>query len=595
MTITENEKRFRLMPQVMILFVIGIMLTGIITYITENVLTDVSVTQQTESRTSEMAEEAVMAIREYPASNWLLSYWYTHADDMENEYDAEYVTGTKTEKKSRILAKRYPDIQLKYASQRDIESMDPKDQKLYAEIAYSWLLTRFDQIKKASNIDYLFCVVADQSYKTQYFIMSAAKPGAKRGEGADEAYPLGKVVEVGPDRQEAMKSARDYSSYLVSAGDVADFYVWIGTAEGDPVFIGLTVSLSELQAMMKSQARRETLYAVLLQILLSIICLVLIYFVVLRPLKKVQENIRIYRQTKESDTVVNNLKEVKTHNEIGKLSDDVTDLVVEIDDYVNEIQTISAEKERISTELSLATKIQASMIPHIFPAFPERKEFDIFGSMKPAKAVGGDFYDFSLVDDDHLVMAIADVSGKGVPAALFMMASMIILQGAARNNGSPSEILKQTNDIICANNQQEMFVTVWLGILEISTGKLTAANAGHEYPVISEKPGSPFKLLKDKHGFVIGGMPGMKYKDYELQLEPGAKLFLYTDGVTEATDENNEMFGTDRLVEALNEVCDAEPEEVLPNVRGAIDDFVNGAEQFDDITMLCMEYKGKRG
>ena len=595
MTITENEKRFRLMPQVMILFVIGIMLTGIITYITEKVLTDVSVTQQTESRTSEMAEEAVMAIREYPASNWLLSYWYTHADDMENEYDAEYVTGTKTEKKSRILAKRYPDIQLKYASQRDIESMDPKDQKLYAEIAYSWLLTRFDQIKKASNIDYLFCVVADQSYKTQYFIMSAAKPGAKRGEGADEAYPLGKVVEVGPDRQEAMKSARDYSSYLVSAGDVADFYVWIGTAEGDPVFIGLTVSLSELQAMMKSQARRETLYAVLLQILLSIICLVLIYFVVLRPLKKVQENIRIYRQTKESDTVVNNLKEVKTHNEIGELSDDVTDLVVEIDDYVNEIQTISAEKERISTELSLATKIQASMIPHIFPAFPERKEFDIFGSMKPAKAVGGDFYDFSLVDGDHLVMAIADVSGKGVPAALFMMASMIILQGAARNNGSPSEILKQTNDIICANNQQEMFVTVWLGILEISTGKLTAANAGHEYPVISEKPGSPFKLLKDKHGFVIGGMPGMKYKDYELQLEPGAKLFLYTDGVTEATDKNNEMFGTDRLVEALNAVCDAEPEEVLHNVRGAIDDFVNGAEQFDDITMLCMEYKGKRG
>ena len=268
MTITENEKRFRLIPQVMILFVIGIIMTGIITYITENVLTDVSVTQQTESRTSEMAEEAVMAIREYPASNWLLSYWYTHADDMENEYDAEYVTGTKTEKKSRILAKRYPDIQLKYASQRDIESMDPKDQKLYAEIAYSWLLTRFDQIKKASNIDYLFCVVADQSYKTQYFIMSAAKPGAKRGEGADEAYPLGKVVEVGPDRQEAMKSARDYSSYLVSAGDVADFYVWIGTAEGDPVFIGLTVSLSELQAMMKSQARRETLYAVLLQILL---------------------------------------------------------------------------------------------------------------------------------------------------------------------------------------------------------------------------------------------------------------------------------------------------------------------------------------
>lgn len=595
MTVTENKKLFRLIPQVMILFVIGIILTGIITHITESALSGVSVTQQTESHTSEMAEEAVIAIREYPASNWLLSYWYTHAGKMDIEYDAEYVTGTKTEAKSRILAKRYPDIQLKYATQRDIESMAPKDQKLYAEVAYSWLLTRFDQIKKASNIDYLFCVVTDKSFKTQYFIMSAAEPGARRGEGEDEAYPLGKIVEVGPDRQEAMKSARDYSSYLANAGDVADFYVWMGTAEGDPVFIGLTVSLTDLQSTMASQARRETLYAMLLQVLLSVICLVLIYFVVLRPLKKIQENIRIYRQTKDSSKVTENLKDVRLHNEIGELSDDVTDLVVEIDDYVDKIQTISAEKERISTELSLATKIQASMVPHIFPAFPERGEFDIYGTMKPAKAVGGDFYDFSLVDDDHLVMAIADVSGKGVPAALFMMASMIILEGAARNSESPAEILKQTNDIICGNNQQEMFVTIWLGILEISTGKLTAANAGHEYPVFSKKPGSPFELLKDRHGFVIGGMPGMKYKDYELQLEPGAKLFLYTDGVTEATDGNNEMFGTDRLVEALDEVCDADPEAVLPYVRKAIDDFVDGAEQFDDITMLCMEYKGKRG
>ena len=593
MSTVEDKKRSRLLYEVMILFAIGILVTGVITYVTESSLSDTSVTEQAEARTSEMAEEAVTAIREYPASNWLLSYWYTHADEMDIEYDAEYVTGTRTERKCRILEKRYPDIQLKYATERAVKEMKPEDQKLYAEVVYSWLLTRFDQIKKASDISYLFCVVADESYKSQYFIMSAAAPGAKRGEGADEAYVLGKTVTVDTDRQEAMRSAREHSSYLAHAGDMADYYVWVGTAEGDHVFIGLTFSLSDLYSMMDKQARRETFYAMLLQVFLCAICLLLIYYVVIRPLKTVQENIRFYRETKESSVVTDNLKEIKLQNEIGELSDDVSDLVVEIDDYVGKIKTISAEKERISTELSLATKIQASMVPHIFPAFPERSDFDIYGSMNPAKEVGGDFYDFSLVDDDHLVMAIADVSGKGVPAALFMMASMIILQGTARNSDSPAEILRQTNEIICSNNQQEMFVTVWLGILEISTGKLKTANAGHEYPALTEKPGSQFEMVMRKHNFVIGGIPGMKYTEHELQLKPGSKIFLYTDGVTEAVNEKGEMFGNDRLIEALNVDCNAEPEQVLENVHKCIDDFVQDAEQFDDMTMLCMEYKGK--
>ena len=593
MTTIDSKKRFRLIHEVMILFVIGIIVTGIITYITETSLTSDSVKEQTEVRTSEMAEEAVMAIREYPASNWLLSYWYTQSDELDLEYDAEYVTGTETESKSRKLEERYPDIQLKYASERDIKAMRPKDQKLYAEVAYSWLLTRLNQIKRAHGIDYLFCVVSDDSYSSQYFIMSAAQPGAKRGPGADEAYPLGKIVKVDASRQEAMESARNNSSYLAKAGDVADYYVWVGTAEGDPVFIGLTYSVSDLQALMAAQARRETLFAMILQVFLCVICLLLIYFVVLRPLRKVQESIRTYRQDKDSSNVKDNLKDIRLHNEIGQLSDDVTDLAVEIDDYVDKIKTISAEKERIGTELSLATKIQASMIPHIFPAFPERKEFDIYGTMDPAKEVGGDFYDYSLVDDDHLVIVIADVSGKGVPAALFMMASMIILKGAARNSDSPADILKQANDVICSNNQQEMFVTVWLGILELSTGKLRTANAGHEYPVLSEGPGTEFEMIKSRHDFVVGGMKGMKYHEHELMLKPGAKLFLYTDGVTEAVNEAGEMFGNDRVVEALNTDCDAAPEQVLGNMRKAIDEFVKDAEQFDDMTMLCVEYKGK--
>ncbi len=250
------------------------------------------------------------------------------------------------------------------------------------------------------------------------------------------------------------------------------------------------------------------------------------------------------------------------------------------------------ESSRIDAELTMASAIQADMLPSIYPAFPERPEFDIYATMDPAKEVGGDFYDFFLVDEDHLCMVMADVSGKGVPAALFMMASKIILANNAMIGKTPAQILTDTNAAICSNNREEMFVTVWLGILEISTGKLTAANAGHEYPVIMHS-GGEFELLKDKHGFVIGGMSGVKYKEYELTLSPGSKIFLYTDGVPEATNAENQLFGTDRMVEALNENPQASPQEILKNIRKSVDGFVGSAEQFDDLTMLCMEYTGK--
>ncbi len=246
---------------------------------------------------------------------------------------------------------------------------------------------------------------------------------------------------------------------------------------------------------------------------------------------------------------------------------------------------------RIEYELNLATRIQADMLPNIFPPFPDRTEFDIYAGMDPAKEVGGDFYDYLLIDDDHLFMTIADVSGKGVPAALFMMASKIILANNAMTGKSPAQILTDANNAICVGNKEEMFVTVWAGILEISTGKLTAANAGHEYPVI-KKPDGSFELFKDKHGFVLGGIEGSVYKEYEITLKPGSKLFLYTDGVPEATDADGDLFGIDRMLAALNLSPDGEPESLLKNVRKAVDGFVKDAEQFDDLTMLCLEYKG---
>jgi sigma-B regulation protein RsbU (phosphoserine phosphatase) len=231
------------------------------------------------------------------------------------------------------------------------------------------------------------------------------------------------------------------------------------------------------------------------------------------------------------------------------------------------------------------------MLPNIYPAFPERPEFDVYATMTPAKEVGGDFYDFFLIDDTHLGLVMADVSGKGVPAALFMMVSKILVQNYAMTGRGPAEVLQAVNDQICANNREEMFVTVWLGILDTATGLIRAANAGHEYPVVKQ-PDGIFDLVKDKHGFIIGGMEGMRYKEYELQLAPGAKLFLYTDGVVEATNAEKELFGTQRMLEALNADPDAAPEAVLGNVHQAVNSFVKSADQFDDLTMLCLEYRG---
>ena len=278
----------------------------------------------------------------------------------------------------------------------------------------------------------------------------------------------------------------------------------------------------------------------------------------------------------------------KTGDEIEVLAQAFATLSKRTRDYIGQITEITAEKERISTELELATRIQADMLPNVFPAFPERQEFDIFATMTPAKEVGGDFYDFFLIDEDHLGIVMADVSGKGVPAALFMMMSKILANNYAMMGGNPAKVLEQVNAQICKNNEEEMFVTVWFGVMTISTGKVVAANAGHEYPII-RKPDGNFELYKDRHGFVIGGMDGMQYKEYEFMLERGGTLFLYTDGVAEATNAHNELFGTDRMLEALNQNPDADPKSLLRMMRQSVDAFVGEAPQFDDLTMLALK------
>ena len=280
----------------------------------------------------------------------------------------------------------------------------------------------------------------------------------------------------------------------------------------------------------------------------------------------------------------------RTGDEIEVLAESFATLSARTLQYVDQVQRVTAEKERIGAELNMATDIQASQLPRLFPAFPNRPEFDVYASMTPAKEVGGDFYDFFLIDSDHLALVIADVSDKGVPAALFMMSSKILLNYRARLGGSPAEILSDVNVELCRHNPSSMFVTVWLGILELSTGRLSCSSAGHEYPFLRQN--GRFALYKDRHGLMVGARTGVRYRDYEIQLMPGDAVFVYTDGVPEAQNAQGKFFGLERTEETLNAAPQQSAESILDAVKQTTDSFKGDARQFDDLTMLCMIYRG---
>ena len=279
-----------------------------------------------------------------------------------------------------------------------------------------------------------------------------------------------------------------------------------------------------------------------------------------------------------------------SNDEISDLAIGFNNMAASLKTYINDLTAVTAEKERIGAELDIAKHIQASMLPCIFPAFPERHEIDIFATMDPAKEVGGDFYDFFMVDDRHLAIVMADVSGKGVPAALFMVIGKTLIKDHTFPDRDLGEVFTAVNNLLCEANSEGLFITAFEGVLDLVTGEFTFVNAGHEMPFIC-KAGGNFEPYKIRAGFVLAGMEDMKYKAGTMQLDVGDKIFQYTDGVTEATNINNELYGMDRLGEILNKVKNGTPHEILPAVKKNIDEFVGEAPQFDDITMLCLEYK----
>ena len=379
--------------------------------------------------------------------------------------------------------------------------------------------------------------------------------------------------------------------YLLSA------YAPLKTSEDETVaVVGVDVDMT----LVLNQIIRQTVQLLLLMAgviaLFVLLALLITNRSVVTPIKRLSQHMASF--DKNADTLELAPFNAETNDEIGVMAQSFNHMADNIKEYVENLRVVTADKQRIATELNVANTIQASMLPRIFPYAPERGEFGVYATMRPAKSVGGDFYDFYILHGPektgtHLAFVIADVSGKGIPAALFMVITKSLLKTRAMQGETPAQILACVNDQLCENNDAGMFVTVYMGLLELATGKLTVANAGHNPPLLRHE-GGHYEWLRHKAGFVLAGMEHMKYTDVEMQLEPGDRLFLYTDGVTEALNHELALYGEQRLMDTLEQSDDAHKGvmELLPYVQESIDDYAQGAEQADDVTMLVLDWYG---
>ncbi len=529
-------------------------------------------------------------LAEYSALPWLISFWKEEGSTLELPGDFD--------ERREILRRAFLSMDIdsvKEVTGLQAEGFDPATKRAFAEASYLEITQRIDSLKNNFEIGNLVFIAKEGDDKVKPIVQ--AKTREERA--LPESYSTMKAewpfnVSLHPallSMYETKEEKAYFEEIRSSIDDNISFLIAYNPILEDGEIIGCVYAAYTIDALNRT-IMENTWLSELINAILLLSCGLLLLAVILRnvlkPLNFIMEHVEEYGRMKNSKEVIPKLQSIRADNEMGRLADNISDMIRETELFALQRQQAVVKSELAAAELSFAANIQSGSLPTDFSVFSERDGLDLYASMTPAKTVGGDFYDFFFLDEDHLYMAIADVSGKGVPAAMFMMVSKYILKSQALDGKPPAKLLEDANNAICANNKEQMFVTVWVGILEISSGKLVAANAGHEKPVIC-KGGGSFEFLKDPHGLVLGSIEGMEYEEYEVTLGKGSTLVVYTDGVVEATDKKEELFGNRRLLDALNRARDLSPESLISAVRGSVDDFVGGAEQFDDLTMLCVK------
>lgn len=468
--------------------------------------------------------------------------------------------------------------------------------------AYSRVQSMLNTVKKDGNITYLSLVIPDEDSVTFYIDTCVPEmgddPANQLTYGTDVLY-----TDAANDEADLQKYNYAWDLYSENKGTdkpvVTDNSYGYNYTAVSPILDENGNAIAEIQYILDMQAVRDHLNSFLYQMLgisFSIICvalllyMVLVKWMVLNPVEKLSQ---FTTDIVKSGNFEKQKIEIGTKDEIEELGQSFNFMIERLEDYIQNLTAVTAEKERIGAELNVATHIQSSMLPCIFPAFPDRDELDIYATMTPAKEVGGDFYDFFMVDERHIAIVMADVSGKGVPAALFMVIGKTLIKDHTQPGRDLGEVFTEVNNILCESNDNGMFITAFEGVLDLVTGEFRYVNAGHEKPFIYRKNGE-YEAYETNAGFVLAGLEDIEYQEQKVNLSIGDKIFQYTDGVTEAVNKDKKLYGMDRLQHALNEKCiECSPEETLRLVKEDIDAFVGDNDQFDDITMLCLEYTGK--
>ncbi len=555
----------------------------IMTLIIANIVTSaafVSYLKTIHDRNESHLSDVVIEMEHYRSFPWLMQYWIDNADRIASDTAGEY---------EKEFHEKYDERLISIPPEK-LADMPERLQYFYAKTCYDRLAKEYQEEMQIHNLDDLYLVVPDGSSKALIIFDGETNQ--------DGTYRIGQYL----DMEEESKEWENYNSVIsdpmpwtlgrYSDQDDFGFYKVILFGEnGEEAFLCNSFRRREVYEHLDfiSASRNR---AVLFVIVIDLVILLFNYLMVMRPLAIISRAVKRYEENKDPDAVAADMSQIQSLNEIGGLAKEFSSLAIEMNRHTATVASLAGEKERISAELRLASNIQSSALPDVSTAFPDRKNFDIYASMKPAKEVGGDFYDFFLMDEDHLAFLIADVSDKGVPAALFMMSAKNLINHRAHENGTPGEILTAVNSQLCLKNEAMMFVTVWMGILDLSSGELTYASAGHESPAILTND-APFKLYESESADIVMGLiPDTKYPDHHIRLSPNSFVFIYTDGVTDAQDPSENQYGPERVLSCLNRSKKDSPESIIREISNDIADFAKGAKQYDDITMLCVRYSG---
>ena len=480
------------------------------------------------------------------------------------------------------------------------EELDHEAQKLYVNYRFEHWFKVFTDSSQEFELSYVYFLYPeeDKDHVMNYMLDATMTPVTTQ-DGKVILF-LGDQVYENPAEFKYMWNAWDSGTPQDGFDSMDNEFGYVYTycypllIDGEKVgLVCADISVDRVNSEILATVVGQTLVSLAI---LAVATYLLYLFLNRRILKRIgwlENQVETYAQDKLPAISQEILDNRGQEDELGSLAGRFAGMITELDEYMLNLQQVTAEKERIGAELSVATQIQADFLPKIFPVFNNTVEFDIYATMTPAKEVGGDFYDFFYVDEHHLALVIADVSGKGVPAALFMVISKTLIKNRLMSGDSPAQALMNVNEQLCEGNEAEYFVTVWAAVVDLRTGEVVEANAGHEYPALCQKDGS-YALVRTKHSPAVAIMEGMRFRERSFRLNPGDRLFVYTDGVTEATDAQNQLFGEERLVTALNQNPGLTQEKLLASVRESIDTFVGEAPQFDDLTMLGFEFRGEQ-